>query len=147
MDAKALALAREIIAEGSYAGEGYWRTTCGALLNEVEWMRALLGIILRSTCIDEHRECPPFTHAMGVFGDDALRRDESSRTANQPCLRALLREVEWGGPFGGCHFCDGHQPDAGETPGTIMVDESTGRQTWRVGHAPDCRLAAAITTR
>jgi hypothetical protein len=48
-------------------------------------------------------------------------------------LRVLLRELEWP---------DGHAPSEGEVAGTVVPSDD-GRP-WRVGHAPDCRLAAFL---
>jgi hypothetical protein len=57
-------------------------------------------------------------------------------------LRVLLRELEWPGDCGDCYFCDGHAPSEGEVAGTVVPSDD-GRP-WRVGHAPDCRLAAFL---
>ncbi len=57
-------------------------------------------------------------------------------------LRVLLRELEWPGDLDDCHFCDGHAPSGSEVAGTVVPSDD-GRP-WRVGHAPDCRLAALL---
>jgi hypothetical protein len=86
----------------------------------------------RDEALQQRDEAVQHAHDMEAdMAETRLRADlEFTR------LRALLREVEWGASCQGdedlCHVCQGMRPD--KNPGPFR----------HRGHAPDCRLKAAL---